>query len=1217
MVDEIYVADRILDHRVDKKTRTLRFLVRWKGYGKEGDSWEPRSNILDRMLIREYAADPDNGFSFDKEDEEEDEEENADDGGELEVEKILAVRTVKGKYQYQVLWADSDQTWEDCEKFPLADWPQVSDFWRERGEEPPSKVIGFGAAPRLQAEQARRTSLERVEAVRIIKGGGVEYLIRRRPSHEAGAPAPPTGSREAWEPASAWPIEWDEIRSFWERRGEVPPAAAVTPAVSAGLAASSKAKSTAAASAKPTKLPKQAAPPAAAAPAQIEMPVVVTSKFAAAVAATVAAAAAARAAASAAAPADAPADAGSSSCGSPSSAAAAERSAEEASAEKAAAEKAKAAEQAAKQAAEQAAKQAAAQAAKQAAERAKAAANAKAAAAAYVAPWVSAPVPLGVAPASASSWIAQLPPHWQLGAIIGATASGKSRAIEQLRAAGLLKPAVAAPAWPADKAIISAIAACPLVLESAREEMHAEADASSPGPTLPALWGSTAEAAPSDERCAELAMERLGSVGLNSLPPWLRPYGALSNGQRARADVARSLTSGTAIDDFGSTVDARNACVCAAGIARSVKKHALERVVVASVHEPLLGWLGADWVYFPAKGTVHHNSTPGSRPHVSVKYEPTDEYDAKFERDLPHNPQPARVERATKKAMMGNLFPNSPPRQLRAPVVPDTATCVASAAFDYRFDGAADPFTEPMLPSGMASNWRLGLILGPSGAGKSTVLRRMCEDHARAGVRTAKDLGGEGDAPDGTWPEAAPAATVVPGGAATLSSFGPTLATAACNRPFGQLSRGERTLVALARLCAEASSISSVSSAPTSALLSPPTASATTAKQPPLAVADEFTSFVDRPSAAAAAAATRAAWLQRTDGERLVCASVHEDVLEHLRPDWSYDARLRMLTQYTWAPEDLTAAADAESAAAAHAAADAAVACATNDAANVDAERLFRPPVVDIIVRQTMAKASERENDPKDGDTSRHNEAKWTLFKEHHYMNATLSQQATCHLARWGRTPVGFVAVLPRPGKLPAGEIRKCYREHRLVVLPEFQGLGIGSRLSEATASRYLLRGIRYSSSSAHFVLREQRRRSLKWRETSAPEGKHAQDSQGEFKSSKAGTSAPRGSTFRPSKGRGASGPPTSQKAKAKAAEGAADDGADEGADGGPGGGKRLIHSFEYVGDEREQRLSLLEANKEHVTEATEAATVGVGTKRKSIVELMQEREWLSKKRAE
>ena len=368
----------------------------------------------------------------------------------------------------------------------------------------------------------------------------------------------------------------------------------------------------------------------------------------------------------------------------------------------------------------------------------------------------------------------------------------------------------------------------------------------------------------------------------------------------------------------------------------------------------------------------------------------------------------------------------------------------------------------------------------------------------------------------------------------------------------------------------------------------------------------------------------------------------------------------------------MTAAADVESAAAAHAAAHAAAACATDDAAIVDAERLFRPPVVDIIVRQTMATAGELENDPKDGDRSRHNEAKWALFKEHHYMNATLANMATCHLARWGRTPVGFVAVLPRPGKLPPGEIRVCFREHRLVVLPEFQGLGIGSRLSEAIASRYLLRGKRYSSSSAHFVLREQRRRSLKWRETSAPEGKHALDSLGEFKKSKAVTSAPRGSTFRPSKGSGASGPPTSQKAKAKAAEGAAEDGADEGADGGPGGGKRLIHSFEYVGDEREQRLSLLvakgydlaklpqeplppeipseirthleplalargavaamdvdaaaegdedeeaavaKAKKEHVTAATEAATVGVGTKRKSLVELMQEKERLSKKR--
>ena len=57
-------------------------------------------------------------------------------GKEPALEYVPMPDHLKGKYQYQVLWADSDQTWEDCEKFPLADWPQVSDFWRERGEEP-------------------------------------------------------------------------------------------------------------------------------------------------------------------------------------------------------------------------------------------------------------------------------------------------------------------------------------------------------------------------------------------------------------------------------------------------------------------------------------------------------------------------------------------------------------------------------------------------------------------------------------------------------------------------------------------------------------------------------------------------------------------------------------------------------------------------------------------------------------------------------------------------------------------------------------------------------------------------------------------------------------------------------------------------------------------------------------------------------------------------
>ena len=36
------------------------------------------------------------------------------------------------------------------------------------------------------------------------------------------------------------------------------------------------------------------------------------------------------------------------------------------------------------------------------------------------------------------------------------------------------------------------------------------------------------------------AIDALGSVGLNSIPVWLRPYASLSNGERQRARLART-----------------------------------------------------------------------------------------------------------------------------------------------------------------------------------------------------------------------------------------------------------------------------------------------------------------------------------------------------------------------------------------------------------------------------------------------------------------------------------------------------------------------------------------------------------------------------------------------------------------------------------------------------------------------------------------------------
>ena len=122
----------------------------------------------------------------------------------------------------------------------------------------------------------------------------------------------------------------------------------------------------------------------------------------------------------------------------------------------------------------------------------------------------------------------------RLGMIIGPTGSGKTRAIEQLRAASLINAAEAPTTWPEDRAIVSAISASPLVRQATKGEEGEEG------------------AAPTEETCARDAIERLSSVGLNTLPTWLKPHSALSNGQRARAALAYGLVSGGAVDDVRS-----------------------------------------------------------------------------------------------------------------------------------------------------------------------------------------------------------------------------------------------------------------------------------------------------------------------------------------------------------------------------------------------------------------------------------------------------------------------------------------------------------------------------------------------------------------------------------------------------------------------------------------------------------------------------------------
>lgn len=75
----------------------------------------------------------------------------------------------------------------------------------------------------------------------------------------------------------------------------------------------------------------------------------------------------------------------------------------------------------------------------------------------------------------------------------------------------------------------------------------------------------------------------------------------------------------------------------------------------------------------------------------------------------------------------------------------------------------------------------------------------------------------------------------------------------------------------------------------------------------------------------------------------------------------------------------------------------------------------------------------------------------WKLFKQHHYLTEDLNKAATNYLVLWNEQPIAFIGVLPFPG---VGD-EKTRRISRIVVLPDFQGLGLGKIILNYISSLY------------------------------------------------------------------------------------------------------------------------------------------------------------------
>lgn len=103
----------------------------------------------------------------------------------------------------------------------------------------------------------------------------------------------------------------------------------------------------------------------------------------------------------------------------------------------------------------------------------------------------------------------------------------------------------------------------------------------------------------------EQASRVLTSIGLSSIPTWLRPYRLLSNGEKYRAELAYLVSSAKdgdtiLIDEYTSVVDRDVAKAMSFALQKYIRREG-KKIIVASCHYDIMEWLMPDWTVSPEK----------------------------------------------------------------------------------------------------------------------------------------------------------------------------------------------------------------------------------------------------------------------------------------------------------------------------------------------------------------------------------------------------------------------------------------------------------------------------------------------------------------------------------------------------------------------------------------------------------------------------------------
>lgn len=187
-------------------------------------------------------------------------------------------------------------------------------------------------------------------------------------------------------------------------------------------------------------------------------------------------------------------------------------------------------------------------------------------------------------------------------------------------------------------------------------------------------------------------------------------------------------------------------------------------------------------------------------------------------------------------------------------------------------------------------------------------------------------------------------------------------------------------------------------------------------------VFDEFTSVVDRSVAQIGSLALQKA--VRRNNKKFIAVTCHYDIEEWLLPDWVF------------CTDDMTFR-------------------------TIDAETQKKnKPKLKLEIYETKEK-----------------EYYWRMFRKYHYLSHSFNKAARVFLCMCNGGLCGFCAVLPFPHPLR----KNIWREHRTVVFPNYQGVGIGRNFTNFIAQRLKSENKCYISTTSNPSMIFARKNDPKW----------------------------------------------------------------------------------------------------------------------------------------